>query len=75
MSNLYPDHHVDMPLRVLLYHVTHVVRLLGLPQEGAAVLSSEYKYLLELSAGNKVLDLPHSSDGILMGSGEATGGE
>ena len=36
MSNLYPHHHVDMPLGVLLYHVTHIVRLLGLAQVGSS---------------------------------------
>ena len=50
-SHLYPDHHVEVPLRVLLDDVAHVVRLAR---------------HLELAARHEVLDLADRPDRVLV---------
>jgi hypothetical protein len=61
-----------MSLRVLLYHVTHIIRLLGLKDNiHPALVIARAEYLLELSTSNKIFDFSDSSDGIFVGIGQA----
>jgi hypothetical protein len=53
-THLNSNHHAEMALRVLLDHVTHIVRL---PR------------LLELSSRHEIFNLPDRPDGIAMGFG------
>ena len=73
-ANLDPDHHVEMSLRVLLYSITHIIRLLGLKdklESHLALVNALADYLLELSTSNKIFDFSDSSDGIFVGIGQA----
>ena len=74
VPNLDPDHHVEMSLRVLLNHITHVIRLLGLKYEmegHLTLVNAGAKYLLELSPSNKIFDFSDSSDDIFVGIRQA----
>ena len=58
-AHLDADHHVEMPLAVLFYDVTHVIRLPS---------------LLELPPRYKIFDFPYCSDGVFVRFSEAEKG-
>lgn len=59
----YPNHHVQMPLGVLLDHIADIIRLSGLLKHLSDKKSSVY---LEFPPSNKIFYLANGSNGILM---------